>query len=261
MSTARIGMALAGIIALCSTAQAQQRSLFGNRGPLAGPDGFSTGTLGISPSVQVRTGGAGVRYQTSNSLAPTGMFDRRGGLTFGPSGVAGTYTRSLQGNPVAGPSFNRGIPPDEGWPGEGMGYSTEQWGPPPGVVPLDQLPPDAFLPRMNSIDALPVEAPTEVGMETSASSPRPAVRPELRRVGVVGERPRRTMAQRAVLRQVRQLSKQPRFQNVVIGLEGGVWTLRGEVDSYEARDLAEAFATLEPGVGHVRNEIMVRGAE
>jgi osmotically-inducible protein OsmY len=60
---------------------------------------------------------------------------------------------------------------------------------------------------------------------------------------------------------MRKLSRQEKFRDVTIGLEGGVWTLRGEVDSFEARDLAEAFASLEPGVGQVRNEIIVRGAD
>jgi hypothetical protein len=44
-------------------------------------------------------------------------------------------------------------------------------------------------------------------------------------------------------------------RNLVLGMEGGVLVLRGEVVSENDRDLAEALVRLEPGIYDVRNEL------
>lgn len=257
---------LVGLILACgSSAQAQQRSLFGNRGPLAGPNGFATGSMGAPPAVQGRSVGTGIRYQTGNSFAPTGIFDRQGGSTFGPSGLSGNFSRSLVGSPEAGPSFNRGLAEDVGVPRLGNGLPVESTGVTgpalPAVTPVPSLP-AVFPENPIEIPIAPADATAPVAgeVESTPTAPR-AVRPELRATGQVRQADRSRGRGRSAARQVRKLSRQERFREVTIGLEEGVWTLRGEVDSFEARDLAEAFASLEPGVGQVRNEIIVRGAD
>lgn len=254
---------LVGLILACgSSAQAQQRSLFGNRGPLAGPNGFATGSMGAPPAVQGRSVGTGIRYQTGNSFAPTGIFDRQGGSTFGPSGLSGNFSRSLVGSPEAGPSFNRGLAEDTGLPRLGNGLPaepTDVTGPSlPALTPTPSLP--AVFPEV-PVAAEGVTAPAASDQQASAPAAPRSVRPELRTTGQTKQTDRSGARSRSLARQMRKLSRQEKFRDVTIGLEGGVWTLRGEVDSFEARDLAEAFASLEPGVGQVRNEIIVRGAD
>jgi len=254
------------IFCFCSGVRAQQRSLFGNRGPLAGPNGFATGSMGAPPAIQGRSVGTGIRYQTSNSFAPTGIFDRQGGSTFGPSGLSGSFSRSLVGSPEAGPSFNRGLAEDVGVPRLGSGLPaepTDLTGPAlPTLTPVPSLP--AVFPEVPievPIATEAVAAPAAGEVQTAVPSTPRAVRPELRATGQARQSDRSGARSRNVARQIRKLSRQERFRDVTIGLEGGVWTLRGEVDSFEARELAEAFAALEPGVGLVRNEIIVRGAD
>jgi hypothetical protein len=260
------------VLVFCSDVQAQQRSLFGNRGPLAGPNGFATGTMGQSPAVQARSSGTTIHYQPGNSYAPTGMFNRQAGGTFGTSGIIGNFSRDLIGNREAAPSFNRGLPdpfPTPGWkngvPPELEGVVEPVF---PSATPAPTLP--ASFPQAPVEQQAPVEGPavqadalpdsTDGGAPAETPTTRRPVRPELRAPGQATQARRPNARSRSVVRQSRKLSRQERFRDVTIGLEDGVWTLRGEVDSFEAKDLAEAFAALEPGVGLVRNEIAVRGA-
>lgn len=212
------------------------------------------------------------------------MFDRQGSNRFGAGGLTGNFSRSLVGYPGAGPSFNSGIAEEDGIPRLQNGMPVESpvnYLPVPAEsMPAPSLP--AVFPQPTPVEAaevpvqgpelapsqtgttVPVEAAAQVDSAAVVPSPgkAPSVRPALRTPGqsAPAARERRGQGSRAVVRQSRPLSRQARFRDVSIGLEGGVWTLRGEVDSFEARDLAEAFAALEPGVGQVRNEIAVRGA-
>jgi hypothetical protein len=68
------------------------------------------------------------------------------------------------------------------------------------------------------------------------------------------------MQPRLDLRQilVRSTSLSPK-NNYEVGIIGGATVLRGTVATENDRLLAEALLRLEPGVGQIRNELLVQG--
>lgn len=243
--------AIVGFLSLTSPASAQQNTLFGSNGALSGPNGF--GNQWSSPSFRDRGAANGLTIQTSPY--PNRLFDRQRGSAFGSSGLTrraagadagiqipgSVITERPQGLFCGAASGNGAASPfSSGTERSAVNRRVRQ-------VELDDGTTTVESDETSELDGAPVNGNANPGRN---SIPRGFRSAEESPSGGVVETNSTTRA----------LSGNARLRGVTLTLIDGVWTLQGRVPSAETRRLAAMYASLQPGIGQVRNEITVGSA-
>jgi osmotically-inducible protein OsmY len=244
LSTAGVALSLL----LADASFAQQASMFGRSGPLAGPSGFGTGTTGTatmggqglgSPAfAKAGTGGAQGQSMGMSTGGQMGM-----GMGMGMNGqqAQGLLGASNPRNGLLG-SARQGAG-QQGNQGRNQGNNR-------GGNQRNF--------RSTNRGGGQQQNFTNQGSGNRYNSAR-SIRPQLKIAFDVPPQRSETNVGRISAR-FDKLSTRSAFRGVTLDTEGGAVVLRGQVSSEENRKLAGILVSMEPGVRSVKNELTVTPA-
>ena len=214
-----------------SGAFAQSNTLFGGSGALSGGVGLGAGSVG---------GGMGTAFGSnalpSNSMPSTSMPSSTlpSNTLPGMSGMPGTTGTTTQRTGLVGQSNNRFI----------------------GQTPTTQ--PTTTTQNQRGQNRNTANRGGQGQNQGQANNQQQrTVRPQLI-VAFSAPRPSTEVLSDRIASRLTKIGKQKGYEGVTVEVDGRTATLRGEVDSAEAKRMASMLVKLEPGIRSVQNEITVR---
>jgi osmotically-inducible protein OsmY len=242
----RVMLPAAGVglsLLLANVAFAQQSSMFGRSGPLAGPTGFGTGTTGSATM-----GGQGLGSAVFAKAGTGGAQGQAMGMSTGGQMGMGMGMNGQQGQGLLGASNPR----------NGLLGSARQGAGQQGNQGRNQGNNRGGNQR-NSGGANRAGGQqqnfTNQGSRNGYNSVR-SIRPQLKIAFDVPHQRSETNVGRISAR-FDKLSTRSALRGVTFDADGGTVVLRGQVSSEENRKLAGILVSMEPGVRAVKNELTV----
>jgi osmotically-inducible protein OsmY len=246
----KIGLTLlVGVVGLYTTgeARAQSNSLFGGTGAMSGSAGMGL----AAPAGNTAGFGAG----SSNSAFPQSTFPSSGTMGAGSTGMGMGATGMGQGMGMTGAQGAGGA---AGQAGRFVGQTNNRF---VGMAAAGQQQPqnqNRNNQNRNNANRNQAQNQNQNQAGAGANSQR-AIRP---RLTVNFDYPLPTVQKTTTVlsKRFEKLSKRAAFKGVTLEADGGLVTLRGEVDTPETSRLAAMLTRLEPGVRTVQNELTVARA-
>ncbi len=227
-------VASCAVAALPSKASAQSNTLFGGSGALSSGVGMGAGSVGGGMGTAFGSNAMPSNAMPSNAMPSNALPSTAlPGMT-GTTGLTGMTGATGQRTGLVGQSNTRFI----------------------GQTPTTQPASSTQTQRGQNRNTGNRNAQGQNQGQNNQQTQR-TVRPQLV-VAFSAPRPSADTLNARIMSRLTKVRKQKGYEDVTVEVDGRTVTLRGEVDSADAKRLASMLVKLEPGVRTVQNEITVR---